>query len=130
MSQSLTAHLTAEFESVARSLVGVSRKKMFGCEAFFRDGTIFGLIWKEGRIGLKLVKPESYQALMAIKGSTTWSPGKMTMGHWVLSAERLHDDEALLRHWITKAHQEITLAPQKPAKKKPAPKKKPLAKRA
>jgi TfoX/Sxy family transcriptional regulator of competence genes len=129
---SLNDHLLEQFENNVRGLAGVTRKKMFGCEAFFRDGTIFGLIWKEGRIGLKF-PGTAYDVASQLKGSDPWSPGgEMTMKRWVLLPESLHDDDDGLKTWIRRAHEEAPAkaAPAKkkasPAKKtsKPAPKKK------
>ncbi len=79
---------------------------MFGCESFFRDGSIFGLIWKDDRIGLKLRKPQSFQALVDLPGAEVWKAGTMAMSHWVLVPESFHDDEDTLKAWIVRVHQD------------------------
>lgn len=57
--------------SIAQSLPKVTWKRMFGCDAVFADGTIFGLIWKEGRIGLKLLNDSDFSKLRATSGQRT-----------------------------------------------------------
>ena len=47
-------------------LAGVTERQMFGCDAFFADGVIFGLIWKKGRIGLKLPDVSLYDQLLEL----------------------------------------------------------------
>ncbi len=91
---------------------------LFGCDGFFVGGTIFSMIWKEGRIGLKLRDEGDYDALMKMKGAGPWCPsGKMTMSGWVLVAPVLHDADKLAP-WVAKAHAQAVGAPKKPAKKK------------
>jgi TfoX/Sxy family transcriptional regulator of competence genes len=92
------------FEEQSASLPSVSRRKMFGCEAFFKDGSIFGLIWKTGRIGLKFPDEASFQEAMSLPGAGPWKAGPMAMSHWVLVPETFHADVKALRRWIARAH--------------------------
>jgi TfoX/Sxy family transcriptional regulator of competence genes len=115
------AELHRLFEAGVDGLPGVDQKRMFGCDGFFREGTIFGLIWKEGRIGLKLPEPQAFEEAMALPGSIPWTAGNMTMSQWVLVPESFHQDKATLFGWIRRAHTLAATAP-KPAKKAAAKK--------
>jgi TfoX/Sxy family transcriptional regulator of competence genes len=119
MPSALNAHLVSLFESHVEGLQGVSRRKMFGCESFFRDGSIFGLIWKADRIGLKLKEPQSFEALLGLPGAEVWKAGTMAMSHWVLVPESFHDDEEALQDWIRRAHQETDAKVAKKEKARP-----------
>lgn len=96
--------LRALLARVSERWAGVTQRKMFGCNAFFADKTIFGLIWKTGRIGLKLPERDSYDAVMGLDGAQPWTAGKRTMSHWVLVPPAFHDDPATLQHWAKIAH--------------------------
>lgn len=115
-SPSLVEHLVSLLLERTASLDGVGRRKMFGCEAFFRDGTIFALVWKEGRIALKLPDPALFSELRALPGSHPWSPGAMKMSSWLLVPEDFHDDEERLDLWVRRAWTCAALAPPKKAK--------------
>ena len=65
--------LRVSLDQAAVGLKKVAWRRMFGCDAVFADGTIFGLIWKEGRIGLKL--PDAAEFEDAIRVRTTLSEG-------------------------------------------------------
>lgn len=122
----LTTHLLEQFEHNASGLSGVTRRKMFGCECFFRDGTMFGLIWKDGRIGLKFPDDATFKEASALAGADPWSPGGAAkMKSWVLVPEGFHDDDDALAQWIRRSHALTSAKPvkEKPAKKKPAKKK-------
>ena len=128
----LTEHLASMVEEVSAGLPAVSRARMFGCDAFWANGNIYSLIWKDGRIGVKLTDPAAYSELMGQPGAGPWSPGgKVKMAGWVLVPESFHDDEDTLREWVRKAHGYAISAPpkvkgggKKPAGVKAAPAKK------
>ena len=119
-------------------LRGVQKKRMFGCAALFVDAKIFALVWKTGRIGVRLPEASAFEELLAMKGSAPWKAGAMTMSHWVLVPEAMHDDADALAAWVRDAHAQARegssaiAAPSKkgaakkvakaPAKKKPAAK--------
>jgi TfoX/Sxy family transcriptional regulator of competence genes len=120
------AELVAE---VSRDLPEVSTRRMFGSDAFFADAKIYALIW-DGRIALKMHKPERYAELLAMEGASTWNPAPQReskpMSGWVLVTEAFHDDLDALRPWVESAHQQALTAPAKKPKKpkaKKAPKK-------
>jgi TfoX/Sxy family transcriptional regulator of competence genes len=104
----LIADLSLVFEESASRLRGVTKRKMFGCDAFFANASIFGLIWKTGRIGVRLPDAARYQELLGQSGAEPWSvydkPGAKPMAHWVLVPESMHDDESELSEWIGLAH--------------------------
>ncbi|MGZ3697459.1 MAG: TfoX/Sxy family protein [Bdellovibrionota bacterium] len=95
----------------------VTGKKMFGCHALWADGNVFALIWKTGRIGVKLTESADYDTLLSIKGSAPWKAGPKVMSHWVLVPEEFHKG-VKLGHWVKKAHAQALGAAPKPKKKK------------
>lgn len=100
---------------------GVSWRRMFGCDAVFVNGHIFGLIWKKDRLGLKLIQQQDRMELMQQEGAEPWTIGEKTMSHWVLVPEFFHDDLDLLTKWAQRSWQAIGNAPPvKPAKKERA----------
>jgi TfoX/Sxy family transcriptional regulator of competence genes len=109
-------HLCELVEDATRGRTDIHKKRMFGCDAYFVGDAIFALIWKEGRIGVKLVDPAAYAELMAIEGAEPWSPGAMKMSKWVLVPEEFHDDAETLTPWVRRACQAQVGAPKKTAK--------------
>lgn len=129
------AFLKERLEHATAGLRSVTTKRMFGCDAFFRDGNMFALVWKHGRIGVKLPNAASHASLSAVAGVEPWSPGgKMVMGSWLLVPDAWNDDENALQPWVRVAYGEATgegkkkAAAKKPAATKPAVKK-PAAKK-
>jgi len=110
----LRAHLFALLLEASKGLPLVTTKKMFGCDACFANETIYGLIWKTGRIGLKFQEEKLFQELMAMEGAAPWMAGKKTMSHWVLVPEHFHEDMEILQLWVNQAY---TLAVNTPLKK-------------
>jgi len=86
-------------------LPNVTWRRMFGCPAVFVSGQIFGLVWKAGRIGLRLPEPAAFEELMAREGTAPWTAGPKTMSNWVLVPEAFHSDPGTLRAWAERAHQ-------------------------
>ncbi len=113
---SLIEHLAALVAEISFALPKVSKRRMFGCDAFFANDNIFALIWKIERIGVRLPNSGSYDELMALAGSVPWQAGNKVMSHWVLVPESFHDDTESLQDWITKAHGAAMTAPSKVAK--------------
>lgn len=88
----------------AKDLKKLTSKRMFGCHAVFADGAVFGLVWKDGRIGVKLPDSELYNKLMACDGAAPWRAGTKTMSHWVLVPEDIQLSKAKLKKWVHLAH--------------------------
>ena len=113
--------------SIAQPLPKVTWKRMFGCDAVFADGIIFGLIWKEGRIGLKLLNDSDFSKLRATSGTAPWKAGPMTMSRWVLVPKTWHSQKSTLVPWVKKAHAQAlgsaSIAPNKTKSKAKAVKK-------
>lgn len=91
-------------EASTPGLKDISRRRMFGCDAFFAGDRIFALLWKTERIGVKLVDPEAYARLLALPGAEPWQIGAKVMGQWVLVPEEMHDDGEALAPWVRMAH--------------------------
>lgn len=95
----------------------VASKRMFGCDAFFRSGKIFAMVWKEGRIAVRL-PDDAYAELQAVEGVEPWSPGgKMSMRGWLMLPPAWHEDDEHLRNWLGRAHTSAGFALPKAAKK-------------
>jgi len=102
-------------EASCEGLQEVSIRRMFGCDGFFVRDSIFGLIWKTGRIGIKLADPQLFSEAMSLQGSEPWTAGKRVMSRWVLLPESFHQDPSTLRSWVKLAHSLVLHPP--PAKK-------------
>lgn len=110
----LNEHLATMIEQAVAPLPAVARRQMFGCAGWFARDNVFALVWKEGRIGVRLPDGAQFSALMALEGADPWRPGgKMTMSHWVLVPESFHDDAELLGTWVQRAHSAAFVAPPK-----------------
>lgn len=106
----------ALLQDAVATLDGVSDFRMFGCRCLRADGKIFALIWKEGRIALKL--PASAAELLRVPGARPWTVSETRkMGSWVLVPEGFHDDPEALSLWARRAHGEVLAAPPPRASK-------------
>ena len=117
--------LKSVLEQTTADLPKVTWRRMFGCDASFADGTIFGLVWKEGRLGVKLPDAKEYDALMKIPGAAPWKAGPMQMAHWVLVPKGFHTSKGDLKKWVKKAHALSLLNPKAKGPKKLATKRTP-----
>lgn len=98
------AQLKTQLVSAARGLDKVTERRMFGCDALFANGNVFGLVWKHGRIGLRLPDEAAYGSLLRTGDASPWKAGPMTMAHWVLVPTVMHRGGADLTRWTQKAH--------------------------
>jgi TfoX/Sxy family transcriptional regulator of competence genes len=116
----LSLELKACLEELTAPLPRVASRRMFGCDAFLAGGTMFALVLKEGRIGLKL-PDDQLAGLRALPGADPWKPGDMVMRQWVLVPETFHDDTDGLAPWVSQAHAAALLRPRPvPARRKTA----------
>jgi len=95
------------FQDLSRAAVGLSgvtHKKMFGCDALFANDLIFSMVWKEGRIGVKLVDGEAYAEAMTLPDAAPWRAGTKTMANWVLLPAIVANDPRRLGEWVQRAH--------------------------
>lgn len=97
------AELLETLRKAASSLREVEERKMFGCEALFTSGAIFALVWKTGRIGVKLPDEARFGELSKQKGAEPWKAGPMVMAHWLLVPPALEDAKRLAP-WVKEAH--------------------------
>lgn len=116
--------LEKTLNSVTEGMPKVSCKKMFGCHALWANGNVFAMVWKAGRIGLKLTNEADFTKLLNLSDATPWKAGSMTMSHWVLVPTSFHSNGSNLKQWATKAHKlALNAEPKKTAPKKNAKKK-------
>jgi TfoX/Sxy family transcriptional regulator of competence genes len=98
------AKLLSTLRIAAERLPDVDEKKMFGCEALFVKGAIFALVWKTGRIGVKLPDTARFDSLASQKGAEPWKAGPMVMAHWLLVPPAIDADAKKLAPWVKEAH--------------------------
>jgi TfoX/Sxy family transcriptional regulator of competence genes len=98
------AELEGLLDGAAAGLDRTTSRKMFGCYALWVNDNVFALVWKHGRLGVKLPDPAAYDSLMALKGSEPWKAGPMKMAHWVLVPESFHAKPEEVKRWLAKAH--------------------------
>lgn len=121
--------MSADLELLEKSLTAavadlpkVTSKKMFGCPAFWADGNVFALVWKQGRIGFKLPVLADYDSLIQTAGAGPWKAGPMQMSHWVLVPESFHGKASELRRWAAKAYEQCIKLEKNPKKAGAKPK--------
>lgn len=112
-------HLNELIEEGVRGIREVSRRRMFGGDAYFVGDSIFALVLKSGRIVVRLTETASHDELMAVDEAEPWfvSPTKR-MSNWVVVPEGFHDDDEALRLWLRRAIEQNRGA--KKVAKKPA----------
>ncbi len=101
--RTLLLELRSQLETLTDGLPHVTVRRMFGCDAFLAGGAIFAMIWREGRIGLRL-PDDLLPDLRALPGADPWRHRDMVVRQWVLVPESFHDDSDGLSPWVRKAH--------------------------
>jgi TfoX/Sxy family transcriptional regulator of competence genes len=101
--RTLLLELRSRLDDLTTGLPQVSVRRMFGCDAFLAGGAIFAMVWREGRIGLRL-PDELLPELRALPGADPWRHRDMVVRQWVLVPESFHDDADGLAPWVRKAH--------------------------
>lgn len=119
----LIVELENTLNKATAALKKLSTKKMFGCHAVFANENVFALVWKHGRIGVKLIDNSAYEKLMRTKGSEPWMAGPMKMKNWVLVPEEYNKNLKLLQPWVDQAYEQALTAPAKKAAPKVTAKK-------
>jgi hypothetical protein len=117
------SRLEALLEAASLRLPNVVIKRLFGCQALYRTSAVFALVWKTGRIGVKLPLLARYQELMSLPGAEVWK-AHAVMSHWVLVPESFHSDLGSLIKWLKIAHGlagKAGAAPPKKAAARPKP---------
>ncbi len=116
MANDLLDNLQQNLTIATENLPMVTDKKMFGCYALWAKDNVFALVWKHGRIALKLPDEASFEALMATEGAEPWKAGPMKMAHWILVPESFHRKSADLKKWAALAHKQCSILVKKPKK--------------
>ncbi len=104
MAKQSIAELEEILNTAAKGLPKLTSKKMFGCYALWADGNVFALVWKHGRIAVKLPEANQYDSLMEVTGAEPWKAGPMKMAHWVFVPESFHTKPCEITKWAVKAH--------------------------
>lgn len=111
-SQELT-RLKAVLDGALAGLENVSPKRLFGCDAWFAQGNIFALVWKEGRLGLRLSDSALQAQALAEPGAEPWLQEGKAVKHWVLLPQAWNSQPALLRSWGRRAYGLAIARPEK-----------------
>jgi len=98
-----TLELRSRLDDLTAGLPQVNVRRMFGCDAYLAGGAIFAMVWREGRIGLRL-PDDLLPELRALPGADPWRHLDMVVRQWVLVPESFHDDTDGLAPWVHKAH--------------------------
>jgi TfoX/Sxy family transcriptional regulator of competence genes len=101
--RTLLLELRSRLDDLTDGLPRVTVRRMFGCDAFLAGGAIFAMVWREGRIGLRL-PDELLPELRALPGADPWRHRDMVVRQWVLVPESFHDDADGLAPWVRRAH--------------------------
>ena len=101
--RTLLLELRSRLDDLTTDLPQVTVRRMFGCDAFLAGGAIFAMVWREGRIGLRL-PDDLLPELRALPGADPWRHRDMVVRQWVLVPESFHDDSDGLAPWVRKAH--------------------------
>jgi TfoX/Sxy family transcriptional regulator of competence genes len=101
--RTLLLELRSRLDDLTTGLPQVTVRRMFGCDAFLAGGAIFAMVWREGRIGLRL-PDDLLPELRALPGADPWRHRDMVVRQWVLVPESFHDDADGLAPWVRKAH--------------------------
>lgn len=113
MSSEYSRHL----QDVLSPLGEVSIRRLFGCDAFYLNGRIFGIVFDEV---LHLKVGEANRADYEAAGSEPFryqAKGKtVALPYWCVPLDVL-DDEEQLCHWAEKSYR-VALASPAPKKKK------------
>jgi TfoX/Sxy family transcriptional regulator of competence genes len=104
MAEEAAERLDARLDAAAGRLDDVVAKRLFGCHALFRSKAVFALVWKTGRIAVKLPDPARHRELLQIEGAEPWV-AHAVMAHWVLVPEDIQSNARQLAKWVTVAHE-------------------------
>ena len=101
--RTLLLELRSRLDDLTTDLPQVTVRRMFGCDAFLAGGAVFAMVWREGRIGLRL-PDDLLPELRALPGADPWRHRDMVVRQWVLVPESFHDDTDGLAPWVRRAH--------------------------
>ncbi len=107
--------LNAKLEAATAGLAGISRKRVFGRNTFFVDGKLFALVWREGRIGLKLPDEALHAELSQLPGAVPWVAWGRSMAQWLLVPLTMQHDAPLLASWVKRSGEAVRAAAPAPA---------------
>lgn len=107
--------LKARLDGALAGLENVQNKRLFGCDGCFAGGNIFALVWKEGRLGLRLSDAVLQAQALALPGAEPWVVDGKPVKHWVLLPPAWNQGGGELRAWGRKAHALALARPEKTA---------------
>lgn len=119
--------LIKDFDEAIPNDPKIERRKMFGYPALFVGGNMAGGLWQDKvvvRVGVSDVR------WMVGEGGTPFEPTKgRPMQGFVVVPDRVRQDGARLKKWISAGVAHASTLPPKAARKKATAKKKPAARK-
>jgi TfoX/Sxy family transcriptional regulator of competence genes len=98
------AWLKEQIQSALGPRRGLTWRRMFGCDAAFRDGLIFALVWtRDGRIAVKLTDGATFAELAAVPGVDPWAPGGKGLRGWLMMPPAWSENEDRIGPWLERA---------------------------
>lgn len=82
----------------------VDTGKFFGLDVLKVRGKTFAMIWKEGRIGVKVLNKKTNSMLASTVDASHWVTSGRTMAQWVLAPHEYNDDIVSLKKWLVLAY--------------------------
>jgi|GEM_PF-6019515 len=65
---------------------------------------VFALVWKQGRLGVKIPDESKFKTLLAKEGAEPWKAGDRVISQWILLPVPFHHNTAALKKYVTLAH--------------------------
>ncbi|MBL1294618.1 MAG: hypothetical protein COB61_012220 [Thiotrichales bacterium] len=104
MSKQLNTDL---FDMIAKEMAeysAIGTGKFFGLDVLKVQGETFAMVWKEGRVGVKILNKELNAKLVSTKEANHWVTSGKTMSQWVLAPYEYNEDITALKKWLLLAY--------------------------
>ncbi len=104
MSKQLNTDL---FDMIAKEMAeysAIGTGNFFGLDVLKVQGETFAMVWKEGRVGVKILNKELNAKLVSTKEANHWVTSGKTMSQWVLAPYEYNEDITALKKWLLLAY--------------------------
>jgi len=108
MSEDLNKYLFDIITEEMAAYPDVTVGKFFGLDVLRVRGETFAMIWKEGRVGVKILNEEINKKLVATENASYWVTSGKTMAQWVLAPYDYNEDILSLRKWLVLAYNDAS----------------------
>lgn len=103
MKSAARVRLRAVLDGAVAGLPGVAARPLFGQEGYFLQGTLFALVFRDGRVGLRGLDASSRRNLLAQPGAEARGMPGPRAPAWVLLPTAWHERPDELRRWMKTA---------------------------